>query len=577
MTEKRRLNVLIVEDSPDDALLLADALRKGGFVVIERRVESAVELREEIENREWDLVLCDNNMPDLDASSALEIVRRIRPEIPFIIVFGGISEEEASGVMKRGASDYISKHNLSRLVPAVGRELARYQDLALANTRIGELTRYDGATGLPNRQHLTGFLDSILKGGKNAAVILVELCRYSELLNHAAEASLLKAVAENLSSLNHGGMIGRTYEDRVAVIFQAGSADIEACTRNIVESFRRPIRIDGEDLFVELRAGSSVSSGVDAETLLGQAETALHCARNKATAEACFYSEWMERKRRERFDLEKALSRAVINGEFTLAYQPQFELESRKIIGAEALLRWNNQGEWISPAEFIPILEETRQILMVGEWILRKACETARRWQLQGLPRIRMAVNLSAVQFRQPDLAEKIGIILDETGLDPGCLALEITENIAMHRGPEIVSTLQKLKMQGIELALDDFGTGYSSLSYIKHFPIRKLKIDQTFIRDMMTDKCNEAIVRAILMIASSLDLGVIAEGVETIEQIELLRDCGCSEAQGYFFSRPVWEDDMMALLREEEVRRFSMDSGDAYGVEFGGMGGIPV
>lgn len=585
LMESRQLHVLIVDDSMDDALLLVEALTDGGFTVIDRRVETPGELQEQMEKHDWDLVLCDNNMPELDALSALEIVCRNRPETPFVIVSGNISEEEASEVMKCGASDYISKHNLSRLIPVVERELrdsAVHQDLAWANQRIGRLICYDEVTGLPNRQYLMDYLDKLMNSGMKVAVILVELYRYNELLNHAGEAELLKAFVEKLSVFGQSGLLGRMQEDRFALIFPVESNDVEACTRNIVESFRRPMRIDGEKLFVGCRAGSSVSSSSDRETLLSQAETALLCARNAAAGGYCTYSEWMETTQRKKIELERALCRAVFNREFTLAYQPQFELASGKIIGVEALLRWHKDGIWISPAEFIPLLEETSLILQVGEWVLRQACEVNRSWQREGLPEIRMAVNLSAVQFRQPDLAEKIALILDETGLDPAYLALEITENIAMQKGPEIVSTLHKLKMLGIELALDDFGTGYSSLSYIKHFPIRKLKIDQSFIRDMVADKCNEAIVRAILMIASSLDLGVIAEGVETPEQISLLQSCGCTEAQGYYFSRPVSEEELKDLLIKEKTDRCRRDanpmpSGDANGIEFRRMGSASV
>lgn len=556
------LHVLIVDDSVDDADLLAEALRAGGFSVIAQRVESSLHLQEWVADQDCDLILCDNNLPELDALRALDIVRRYQPDIPFIIVSGWISEDYASEVMKRGAADYISKHNLSRLLPVVERELKRsaaHRDLAWANQRIRRLVRYDGMTGLPNRQYLLDYLEKALLSANadvRIAVIMIELSRYKELImgvGRSREEALLAACAERLSMFNQGGVLGRIGEDLFALVSPMGTnvRDVEGKVLDIVESFRSPLCVGDDELFVSCRIGSSVSSdrggGVDA--LLGQAETALRCARSTESGGFCFYCPGMECGR-NKMEMERALYHAVLNNEFTLAYQPQFSLATRQVVGVEALLRWQRDGiGWVSPAEFIPLLEETGLILQVGEWVLRTACTVNRNWQMQGLPRIKMAVNLSALQFRQPHFPEKIGRILADTGLQPEYLELEITENIAMHSEPEIIATLNELKVLGVELALDDFGTGYSSLSYLKNFPIGKLKIDQSFIRDIVIDKANKAIVTAILAIAASFGLNVIAEGVETREQAMLLEAWGCTEIQGYYFSRPVQEEELKILL----------------------------
>ncbi|MHB1099164.1 MAG: putative bifunctional diguanylate cyclase/phosphodiesterase [Burkholderiales bacterium] len=546
MNASGSLRVLIVEDSSDDALLLAEKLKNGGYELAWQCVDSPSELQQQMRNRDWDLILCDNDLPELDARRALEIVRRHRQEIPFIIVAGGMSEEEASEVMKCGASDYISKHNLSRLIPAIGRELRNR----------ARLNKADGKpTVLSRRQDLLDRLDATMRKEAHLTLVLVEFCRYRELLKElgvAREPRLLDAFSERLCGLRCGQVLGRINEDLFILVMRAGG-DAQSCGRAIVELFRHPLRMAEEELYVSCRVGGSMASaeGMDAEILLGQAETALQQARNPESGGVSFYSRSMERRGRKKLELEKALYQAVHNDEFSLVYQPQYNLATGRMIGAEALLRWKRANGWLSPAEFIPLLEETGLIIPVGERILRRACEVNRNWQLQGLPEIRMAVNLSAIQFRQPDLAAMVSRILDETGLSARYLVLEITENIALHQGSEVISLLNELKALGLELALDDFGTGYSSLAYLKHFPIDKLKIDQSFVRDLLSDKSNEAIVMAILAIAESLGLTAIAEGVETLEQATLLEACGCAEVQGYYFCRPVSEEELKGLLAQ--------------------------
>ncbi len=532
----KSLSVLIVDDCEDDAVLLSEALKEGGLPVTGHCVESPMQLQEAVSSRNWDIILCDNNMPEFDALSAFEIVYRHIPDTPFIVVSGDMSEEDASKLMKLGASDFISKHNLSRLVPAVERELNRsfFRGMGKGNW-------------VADRRRMLIDLSDKLRSKAAVEFILVELCRYNDLVRHTDEA-LLSAFSERLARFSGDGKVWRYREDVFALAIPAGLHDSKVLMKEIIESFRVPLVVGKEEWFINCRTGASISAGHDIEALLQQAEVALHCAR-ETTNGICCYRPGMDRRAKDRLEIERALFHAALNEEFELAYQPQFDLVSRKIVGAEALLRWQWKDKRVSPAEFIPVLEETGLIHQVGEWALRRACEVNRDMQRQGLPCIRMAVNLSAIQFRQSGLSERVARILEETGLDACYLALEITENIAMHNGPEIVSTLNELKQLGIELALDDFGTGYSSLSYLKHFPVGKLKIDQSFVSDIMSGKNNEAIVRAIVAIAESFGFGVIAEGVEKEEQAELLKACGCKEVQGYHFCRPVSEEDLKKLL----------------------------
>jgi len=266
----------------------------------------------------------------------------------------------------------------------------------------------------------------------------------------------------------------------------------------------------------------------------------------------------------QRLQLETELRHALAREEFVLHYQPKVDLETGKIVGMEALLRWQSpERGLVAPGEFIPLLEETGLILAVGEWVLRAACKQACMWQTAGLQDIHVAVNLSSLQFKQPDFAGLVLEILKENDLDPGLgtIELELTESLLMHNAEGAVDTLIKLRQAGIHFSIDDFGTGYSSLSYLKRFPISSLKIDQSFVRDLSTNSEDAAIVAAIIALGHSLGLKVIAEGVETVAQLAQLRKKGCNEMQGFLFSRPVPAADMTQLLQSGENLNFPLEA----------------
>lgn len=287
--------------------------------------------------------------------------------------------------------------------------------------------------------------------------------------------------------------------------------------------------------------------------MLKNVESALYAAKVIGGRSFQAYQSEMETQERVGLAMESALYRALENKEFMLHYQPQFDLSETRLIGVEALIRWRHpETGMISPADFIPLLEETGLIVPVGEWILRSACAQNRKWQEAGLPPVRIAVNLSAIQFQQADLVQTVRKVLQETGLAPEYLELEITENIAVHNEEAVIFVLDELRKVGIHIAIDDFGTGYSSLSYLKRFPIDKLKIDQSFVRDCKEGKHDVGIVRAIIGMGHSLNLKVIAEGVETWEQADFLQRNGCDEVQGYFYGKPMTADDFASLMRRE-------------------------
>jgi EAL domain-containing protein (putative c-di-GMP-specific phosphodiesterase class I) len=294
------------------------------------------------------------------------------------------------------------------------------------------------------------------------------------------------------------------------------------------------------------------TDGDTVDALLRNADAAMHHAKEQGKNNYQFYSEEMNVRVFERMALESSLHRAIREQEFTLHYQPRVDLRTGEISGLEALIRWNHpEMGLVPPAKFIPVAEETGLIVPMGEWVIRTACAQSRAWQEQGLPPMRVAVNLSARQFRQKNLIETISGILEQTGLDASLLEVELTESLVMQGAEQSITILRELKAMGVEIAVDDFGTGYSSLSYLKRFPITNLKIDKSFIHDMASDPEDAILVKTIIDMAHGLGMKVTAEGVETLEQIEFLRQHHCEEMQGFYFSRPLPADQLVQFLQE--------------------------
>lgn len=555
MYQRKLLRVLFVEDSADDAALLLATLHQTYGEILHLRVDSATSMRAALEQEKWDVIVCDHNLPDLDAHSALRIAQEENMDIPFIIVSGLIEEDVAVAAMMAGAADTIGKNNLARLVPAVEREMRKsstIQDLKLARKHIHRIAYYDQLTGLPNREFLVRKVSRLLErfpAPEKFALLVININRFLQIprtLGIDAANQTLQLVGIRIrESIGDAGFVARLGGDRFAVLLPDG-AQKEALLQRIGRMNERSseaLNIAGQELFLSCSLGISVypEDGRDFHELFINAETAMNLARSETGRNYQFFDPGMNASGQEHLVLEHALHRAIKHEEFLLHYQPQFDLRSGRMIGVEALLRWQPpEGGLVSPAKFIPLLEETGLIVPVGEWVLKKACEQNRAWQKAGLPPIQMAVNLSAIQFQQTDLIAMVRRVLHQTGLEARYLELEITENIAMHNEEAIIATLGELRDLGISLAIDDFGTGYSSLSYLKRFPVHKLKIDRSFVKDIGEDTSDGSIVKAIASLARNLGLGVIAEGVETEMQSNFLYSLGCEEVQGFLFSPPV-------------------------------------
>ncbi len=690
----QHLWILCVDDCEDDVILIMDALKRGGYEPSCEQVDNEAALIAALKKRQWNVVISDYTMPRFDGRKALDIVVAHDPDMPFILVSGAIGEEVAVESMKAGAHDYVMKHALARLVPAVRGQIANAEarrarrlaeanlrssetllnsivntaadgiivtddagtiefvnaamerlfgwkaleligrnvsclmlprqrtrhtkylakrdpdakiravgvarelkaqrkdgsifaaELAVnemhidgrlkftgilrditerkrANERIQYLAHYDELTGLPNRTFFAQLLEQALRESTfekmEIATLFIELDRFkiiNDTLGHDAGDSVLRQVATRLTeAMLQQDVVSRFGGDGFVVLVRdcANAADAAQVAQKLLTVLARPYVLAGHEYHLTASIGISTfpDDGSDTQTLLKNAETAMYRAKARGTNSYQFYSAEMNVHSFERLVLEGFLRHALELQQFQLYYQPKIDLRTGRVTGMEALLRWMHPGMGtISPVKFIPLAEETGLIVPIGAWVLEAACAQNRLWQEQGLPPMRVAVNLSARQFAHGDvLLATIEDVLKRTGMPAHLLELEITESVAMDNPEHAVALLKKLKALGITLAIDDFGTGYSSLAYLKRFPLDSVKIDRSFIKDIPGDSDDVAIAQAVIALAHSLHLTVIAEGVETDAHVEFLQAQGCDEAQGFLFGKPVPPDQFVELL----------------------------
>ncbi|WP_071079478.1 putative bifunctional diguanylate cyclase/phosphodiesterase [Janthinobacterium lividum] len=424
-------------------------------------------------------------------------------------------------------------------------------------------SRHDILTGLANRLLLRERLEQAMavtrRSGLPLWVVFIDLDRFkfvNDTLGHDAGDTVLKSVAERLrDATREVDTVARLGGDEFVLLLpQHGNGEPGAAIlQRILDAVAQPLQLGEYEFFLSCCMGVAVypDDGNDADTLIKHADIAMYRAKELGRGHWQFYASGMNAGTLERLGLESELRHALERGQFHLEYQPQLDLASGKVVGMEALLRWQHpQLGRIAPASFIGLAEEMGLIIPIGDWVLRTACAQARAWQLAGHGPLRLAVNLSARQFKQRNLLHAVAQALAETGLAAAHLELELTESMVMHDVEQATAIMANLKALGVQLSIDDFGTGYSSLAYLRHFPIDVLKIDKTFVSDITHDD-DAAIVRAIISLAHSLRLKVIAEGVETPQQLAFLRQHGCDQMQGYLFSRPLSVPAFEALLHE--------------------------
>jgi diguanylate cyclase (GGDEF)-like protein/PAS domain S-box-containing protein len=438
-------------------------------------------------------------------------------------------------------------------------------DVSVAKRYEAELearARYDTLTGLANRVLLQDRIEAaIALAGRDAAVWVaaLDLDRFkyvNDTLGHRAGDEMLKVAATRLQgAVGRADTVARTGGDEFVLVLpgRADESEAAATMRAVLAALAEPLRLHGQELVMTGSAGLAAwpADGHDAATLVQHAEVAMYRAKDLGRNAVQFYTPAMNARARERMALEGALRSALTHDEFELYYQPQVDLESGWVVGLEALIRWRHPSlGLVRPDRFIHLAEETGLIVPIGAWVLRTACRQSREWQRAGYGLLRIGVNLSARQFAQPGLVRDVARVLDETGLSPACLEIELTESLVMEDVEGAIRTMGELKDMGVRLSIDDFGTGYSSLSYLRRFPVDVLKIDRSFVRDIPGSEDDAAMVAAIIELARGLRMRVIAEGVETEAQLDYLKRRGCDEVQGHVYARAVPGADVEAMLR---------------------------
>lgn len=430
--------------------------------------------------------------------------------------------------------------------------------------RIHYMAYYDDMTGLPNRRYFTRRLeeelDEIKRNGRRAAVCYLDVDRFKLVNASFGRESgdiLLLQIAERLTHFfPEQGSLARMEGDEFAGLLTGvqDADDVSARLEELIRLFEEPFELGDVPLHISVSVGAAIWDGLeeDGAALLKKADSALHRAKENGRNDYQLYNADYELQALHKLTLQHEMMRGLQQQEFLLHYQPQFDLESGRMVGFEALVRWlHPERGLVPPGEFIPAAEESGIIVPLGEWVLQEACRQNKEWQDAGMPSLPMSVNLSFRQFSRRDLIGKIAGVLAETGLDPKYLKLEITESMTMDV-ERALSLLKELRELGVGISIDDFGTGYSSFHYLRHFPIGSLKIDRSFVVDIAENPSNAAIVASIIAMAHNLELQVIAEGVETIEQVRLLRRHGCDEMQGYYGSPPLPGSRIAELLSQE-------------------------
>lgn len=431
-----------------------------------------------------------------------------------------------------------------------------------AEATIERLAYYDPLTDLPNRRMLQDRLELALRRSRRqatgAALLYLDLDSFKHIndsLGHPAGDKLLREMANRFTqTLRDDDVVCRLGGDEFAVVLHdiRHDQDVVPIAQKLLDIAAEPLQIEGREVAVTSSIGIALfpKDGADAKLLGKHADIALYHAKAEGKNTFRFFSEELNNNLRDRMAMEHGLRHVLDRGELELHYQPKVSVASGQVTGVEALLRWNSpEFGLVSPMRFIPLAEETRQIIPIGDWVLRTACRQQLLWQQQGL-QLNMAVNLSAVQFKSPHLIDRIAALIDETGICPGNLELELTESALVDKPDDAVRVLEQLRSLGCGISIDDFGTGYSSLSYLKNFPVTILKIDRSFVRDLAHDSGDRAIAQSVVSLAANLEMKTVAEGVEEPEQLEILKQIGCTYIQGFIHSRPVPADQIPAVVR---------------------------
>jgi len=557
------ISVLLVEDNAADARLVREMLVDVGNAAYDLQVtdclSNALEL---IVQCHLDILLLDLSLPDSVGLSSIAEIQTRAPDLPIIVLSGLNDEQIALDAVHNGAQDYLVKGENNGAL--LSRSMRYAIERKRSEQRLAYLAQYDSLTDLPNRLLFRDRLEQALKHAQRKSLFVglmfLDLDHFKDIndtLGHEIGDKLLTSAANRIQQcVREEDTVARLGGDEFTVIVSGidDIKDVKSVAEKINRSIAEPFSIDGKAVYVSTSIGISIypENGENADTLTKNADMALYAAKDKGRSTYQLFESKMKTEVARRLALVTQLRQAMKRDEFVLHYQPQYDVLTSELVGMEALLRWQNPKLGIvEPAVFVPLLEETGLIIEVGEWVIRSACKQQREWLKAGHKPLRIAVNLSARQFRQRNLVMLVKEILNETAMDPEYLQLEITESALIVDSDHNLDILSGLHQLGIKLSIDDFGTGFSSLSYLRLFPFDALKVDRSFVKTITIDPNGAAIVGAVIALAHSLQLRIVAEGVELGKELDFLQQQGCDEVQGFLFATPLTVENCYNLFND--------------------------
>lgn len=563
-------NILLVEDNPGDARLVEIMLNQptnSGFrLTCSNTMAEAITA---ISNNGFDVALLDMSLPDGEGIENITRLKSQAPSMPIVVMTGRKDEEFAINAVKAGAQDYLVKGQIDEL--QLSRALHYSIERKNLQEQITNLANHDQLTGLANRSLFRMRLEHAIscagRRDESVAVLYIDLDHFkliNDSLGHAFGDKVLCEVSSRfLETVREIDTVARLGGDEFAIILEnvAQTYTIAAIADKIIEKISKPYQVDDHILYLGCSIGIAFypHCGQDVDTIINNADTALYTAKANGRNQHQFYTGKMNQQPLDQLNIDSALKDALSKNEFVLHYQPKIDRISGAISGNEALLRWNHPEQGlIYPAKFIPLLEKNGLISEVGKWVLESACKQQVLWEDAGLAAGKIAVNLSGRQLAQRDFSNVVADVITNTGISPDSLELELTESLLIQDTHSTMTILNTLKSMGISLAIDDFGTGYNSFSYLKKFLIDTLKIDQSFIKHVTDQGSEAAITTAIINLSKDLGINVVAEGVETLGQLEFLQDKKVDEIQGYYFSRPVTAGVLEGILFNEKFSNIS-------------------
>lgn len=565
------VRLLFVEDSADDVELANRALWGDGLRFVWQQVATELDLLCALRDFRPDVVICDSMLPGFSGQAALAVIRCLSPATPCISLSGVIGEDAAIRSLGEGYVDYVLKSNRLRLGPSVRRALAEARERARAlevEAELHRLAHYDTLTGLPNLARMDALVRRCVEAarttGRVGAVVTVNLDAFrlvEEGFGRTIGDDVLRSVSDTvIAAVKDPAAIARVGGDEFVIILDDLAQPVDATlpAQKILDAIAVPRSVGSQELRITASAGVAVfpDDGDEFETLLQKSSAATHDIKARTRGQLQFYSGDVTRRAQRRLHLESGLRKAIQNGELTIHYQPQFEIRSGRVCGVEALSRWTPPGgEAVAPSVFIPLAEQTGLIATLGSWVLQKACATVKSWRDSCEQTPTLCINVSTQQICHEFSAE-LARVMTLTHFPAECLELEITESVLMRSADLALACLAELKRMGVRIAVDDFGTGYSGLNYLAQLPVDRLKLDKSLVHNMTTVGRDAAIVRSAISLGRELGFTVLAEGVETEAQLELLTELGCQQVQGYLTGRPACAAEARALLKKNWGQR---------------------